>query len=46
MSFGEIIAFMSYSSMLLGPILGLTNMNYEIRSTLISLERVNNFELH
>ena len=45
MSFGEIIAFMSYSSMLLGPILGLTNMNYEIRSTLISLERVNNFEL-
>lgn len=45
MSFGEIIAFMSYSSMLLGPILGLTNMNYEIRSTLISLERVKKFEL-
>lgn len=44
MSFGEIIAFMSYSSMLLGPILGLTNMNYEIRSTLISLERVSNLE--
>lgn len=43
-TFGELIAFMSYSSLLVKPILDLTNINYEFRRTIVSLERINEFK--